>query len=86
MNGLNPHQQPGKFAVSSENLLAILGMVALFQIIVCFCASSGLVEPADQIRSAIQTPAWETNAPLVREGGTVTIRKLSCFQSVTTHG
>ena len=86
MNRLYSPQQKRKFAVGSESLLAVLGMVALFQIILCFSAGSGPVEPVHPINSAIQAPALETNAPKVREAGIAPREKLSGFQSVTAHG
>jgi hypothetical protein len=86
MNRLNPPAKPGKFTLCSDSLLAILGMAALLQIVLCWDAGSGLVEHVSPIHSALQAPRLETNAPWTREDRSVSGEKLSGFQSTTLHG
>jgi hypothetical protein len=66
MKTLYPYhrRQAGRFAGITHAALALLLLLGLVQIALCFKAAVGLVPPADRIFSATLTSAYVTNTPM----------------------
>jgi hypothetical protein len=84
MNTLNQSQEKGKFGVSSEGVLAILGLVGLLQVVLFFSLGFEQAQADAPLRSAMQIAPLQTNAPLVHAAGAAALEKLSSFHFATT--
>lgn len=84
MNTLNQSQEKGKFAVSTEGVLAVLGLVGFLQVVLFFSLGFEQVQADAPLRSAMQIAPLQTNAPLVHAAASAALEKLSSFQFTTT--
>jgi len=86
MNRLYATKPPGKFAVSSESVLALLLVAALFQIVLCCDAGSGLLPATGPIQPAVQVPTLATNAPSIGDNNSASRQKSPGFPFAINHG
>jgi hypothetical protein len=86
MNKPTPSSKIGKFFISSDNVMAVLLVVSLWQIAMCLGASVNLVPSASSDRALGTVTALATNAPSLGQGPAATKEAVTSFSSVANHG
>jgi len=86
MKTIHPSRQPGKFALSSDILMAVLLLFALFQIAMAFQVETRSVRTAGPAPSATTATAMQTNAPFAGDNGMASRDKSLSFQSAANRG